>query len=476
MKTARFSVMFLVGSIILSACSEYKPAQQSKCTSMADCNLGKTCGEMVPCEDGECITGKSTTVPCKQSCEKDEDCPSDMHCSFLPTDEGVCKLNGLCDSSGDCRGLKGKDCLGSFECVEGKCNYYCLSDDSCDHDSECILMDKGCCCASEAGDFVAVNEDRKSDWSNRPECVNVSCPLTPCYEPRGIEAVCMDGYCQVETKQQDVCSSDAQCTKVPGDCCGCDHGGLENAVLLSNKDEYLSDLEQTCSMIDPECWEFSACTSRPAVCHDGQCMVLGQWCDCPDRMVDWDPVCVNQDNGQMTLPSECVAQCLDQDVVYHGNCDCQLDCFVGDPFCASNSQTYNCGQMEVECNGQQVKYRGECSERCDQCLELDRMPIPVCGADFRDWSDVCFADCHEESWWHEGACMQGEGASCSDTGTECPGDGLSCLINSIEGFGFCVKTASCIEANHCAGQNLPHDECEGSWECSDEHECNWNCN
>jgi len=48
--------------------------------------------------------------------------------------------------------------------------------------------------------------------------------------------------------------------------------------------------------------------------------------------------------------------------------------------------------MEAECNGQGIKYRGECSERCDQCLELDRMPIPVCGEDFSDWSDVCFVD------------------------------------------------------------------------------------
>jgi hypothetical protein len=341
-----------------------------------------------------------------------------------------------------------------------------------------VLADKGCCCGFMAVDYVAVRQDKLSEWRGREECQGVDCPAIACQIPESIEAVCRQGECTVKTKNDDwyACEADSDCVKVAADCCGCQNGGGEKAVNRDFEESYLKELNDLCAVVDVKCESYDTCTTWGAVCHQGLCATLREKCACGNV---WDPVCGGTGAMMFTFGSECEADCVEMPWHYHGNCNCMADCDggLGMQVCAYNGQSYWCGEWEAQCNGQTVHYPGECKEECEICDMLGRPSIPVCGEDFLYYSDMCYAECHDLQWWHQGECLPGEGQWCGGImGQACESADLFCLLppGCLDCTGACIALGSCLQAEDCIGQPLVADDCEGHWTCA-AHTCNWVC-
>jgi len=414
----RFLIDCLVMAVALTmifSCAEYAGNEKDpECYTLADCNPGKDCGKMIKCIDGQCDSAQTETLPCQQACASD---------------------------------------------------------------SDCILADKGCCCGFEPEDYVAIHEDMLSEWLGREACRDVNCPAIACLVPDSIEAVCENDECVVGTKNNDwyACEEDSDCVKVAANCCGCQHAGGEKAINQNFADAYLSELNELCAMVDIACESYDTCTSWDAVCHQGLCSTLREKCDCGTV---WDPVCGSTGGMMYTFGSECEADCVDMPWSYHGRCDCMVDCYMGMPVCADNGQTYWCDDWEAWCNGQTVHYPGECREACETCDLLGRPFLPVCGEDFRNYPDMCYAECQDLEWRHDGDCLPGEGMWCGGIqGQACESEDLFCLVphGCMDCTGECIMLGSCMEPEDCIGQPLSVDDCDGHWTCAD-HACAWICN
>ncbi|MFC1655040.1 hypothetical protein ACFL2F_04470 [Myxococcota bacterium] len=466
--------MIFVTLALVGGCAEYGGNGGPECYTLAECNPGKECGEMIKCVDGKCDPGQTENLPCQQVCASDQDCPAGMHCR---TD--VCVADGTCAEVSECLGLPHDACVGSFACKSGLCQWECSDITSCSQHADCVLADKGCCCGFDVEDYISIREDKVSEWRQREECQDVDCPAVACSIPESIEAVCQQGHCSVGTKNSDwyACDTDSDCVKVAADCCGCQNGGGEKAVNKNSEEAYLKELNDFCAVVDVKCDSYDTCTTWNAVCHQGLCTTLDVKCGCED---DWDPVCGGTGGLMYTFGSECEADCVEMPWHYHGNCNCAMDCDggLGSQVCANNGQSYWCGEWEAQCNGQTVHYPGECSADCDMCDMLGRPSIPVCGEDFRYYPDMCYAECHGLGWWHQGECLTGEGAWCGGImGQPCESSELFCLLPAgcMDCTGSCIALGSCMQAEDCIGQPLVGDDCEGSWACPN-HVCNWVCN
>ena len=182
------SLMFLVG------CSDN--SNRLDCTSQAQCNPDKTCGNMSQCVDGKCDSEITINLPCEQDCSLDNNCPVGMYCR-LTDGVGECVADGTCVDPQECSGLEHDDCVGSFSCEAGICKYNCQQPNSCANDDECILADKNCCCGRNEEDFIALPQEQLDEWIAREECKGVICPKIVCIQPTTIEAACLEGKCQI---------------------------------------------------------------------------------------------------------------------------------------------------------------------------------------------------------------------------------------------------------------------------------------
>jgi hypothetical protein len=383
-------------------------------------------------------------------------------CSTYNRDGDECVLISDCNP--------GKECGLLIKCVDGKCDESqtvefpcqqdCLTDADCPEGMHCRVT------AGGEGNCVADGSCQDVD-----ECQGL--PHDDC--PGSFE--CQNGNCVWACSEVPGCSADNDCVKVPGDCCGCEMGGAEFAVHRDGKDQYLEELGQFCMLADYWCPSYDTCTTRPAVCEEGECQVLGDHCDCPDSWDEWNPVCSwTEEYSGMTLVNECQAECLNLYWHYNGKCECMVDCDSDQPFCASNGVAYWCGQMEIECNGQIPLYPGECDPACDLCEDVP-LPEPVCGEDFYNYWNTCYLTCREMDFWHDGMCEQGEGAFCHGAGgTPCPSEEFFCLTTTgcWDCPGQCILLGHCITPEDCLEQPLTHDECEGEWTCPDVT-CIWEC-
>jgi hypothetical protein len=282
MKTiTRFAVPVLLVIpflLLLSDCSRYR-SDPAACQSQADCNPDKLCGDFMQCVDGLCDPGTVVSYPCDEECQSDADCQAGMHCQF--GQKAMCVPDGTCAEVEECLGLAHDACLGSWSCTDLVCVYACQDLGSCSDNDDCVLADKDCCCGSGQDDYVAINQEKLSDWLSREECRGVGCPEMACLVPETIAAACVDGQCAVElTKPTDMktCVQDSDCAVVAVGCCACLDG---TSSITSVRVDRLDDWggREECSNVlceqclyptDPtvgSCWD-DAC-ARPVCRRDG---------------------------------------------------------------------------------------------------------------------------------------------------------------------------------------------------------------
>ena len=106
MKNATVWLTWPLAWLALGGCLDYgsNDGDQDECRTFADCNPGQTCGDLVPCVDGECRQGETIERPCQQGCRSDADCPEGMHCRVAPDDGNECVIDGSCEQSHECAG------------------------------------------------------------------------------------------------------------------------------------------------------------------------------------------------------------------------------------------------------------------------------------------------------------------------------------------------------------------------------------
>jgi hypothetical protein len=485
------------------AVGECQGLAHDACLGSWNCTAGTcryTCEDLAACADhADCVLA-------------DRDCC----CGLTEADYVAVRTDKLTEwlAREECRGADCPD-IACFvpdtiaaACVEGECQVERLQNPGwadCSIDADCMVATDSCCSCydSPLQGYTPIARARLTDWTNRPECAGVQCERCEfypddtsalCWEDLCLRSVCRlepggQGQCQLEWADPFGCGLDADCQRIELNCptCGCSAGYREQAMHRDWVAPFLDALERICAVMGacaPGPFGVDACTNRPAVCLDGRCDVLGQSCaDCQDF---WDPVCALAPNDAVwTFPNPCQAACAwgeePATVAYWGRCECMVDCDCGGPFgcsaCASNGQTYGCGYGEIECNGREPLYPGDCDPACDFCQEIDRMPIPVCGREFLTYADLCYANCLGRDYWHLGECDLGEGQFCGGSGGQaCASADLFCLIedNAPGASGQCIRLGACQVPAHCDGQPLETPPCVGQWTCQD-HTCSWVC-
>ncbi|MBN2496466.1 MAG: hypothetical protein JXR96_17865 [Deltaproteobacteria bacterium] len=254
-------------------CQDYGSERNPECLQDADCNPGKTCGQMIRCVDGRCDAEQTFELPCSQACGEHEDCPAGMHCRWEgPGFEGVCVADGTCLDVDECIAwAQAGTCPGRFACQQGSCAWICEDLYSCSQDSECALVDAGCCCGSRPEDYTAVRTDQQSTWQQRPECREVACPGIACTVPDSIRAACVQGACAVAPAATDEwrrCNADADCVLVSQECCGSESMDGYTAIRMARLADWFARAE--CAGI--QCEECLHCPQGvPRVCIEDRC-------------------------------------------------------------------------------------------------------------------------------------------------------------------------------------------------------------
>lgn len=161
----------------------------------------------------------------------------------------------------------------------------------CRLDSDCVPAGKTCCgCPT----FAVSRTDPVAR-----ACSNVECPISECAEnviarcneeqrcelacaPRACDAAasCAYGFaadangclsCECAAPEPGGCAVDADCTRTRADCCGCQQGGLDTAVLATTRASY--DAMLMCPSA-PACPGIDTCTADVPTCVQGRCALV----------------------------------------------------------------------------------------------------------------------------------------------------------------------------------------------------------
>lgn len=192
----------------------------------------------------------------------------------------------------------------------------------CFADDDCVPAGATCCgCPTFA---VPRNDPMARACSNvqGPGCPPSECTenvVARCSEelrcelacaPRVCEQSCADGFaadasgcltCECAAVPPGGCQSDTDCTRTRADCCGCQRGGKDTAVLASERASH--DAMLMCPP-DPACPGISTCTSDVPTCVQGRCALVS-----PDLPVG---ACGRADLPACPAGSVCLVNVSDQ--------------------------------------------------------------------------------------------------------------------------------------------------------------------
>ena len=130
------SLVFLLSACLVTACAYY-PSRHfpDECAADAECNIGRTCGEMIRCVEGECDESDTYEIPCSNACRSDSDCKTEE-----PPPEGTW-----------------------YVCKEGKCvlEYDQQLLDACSADEDCVKVPSNCpsCRCEDGYEEKAINKN-----------------------------------------------------------------------------------------------------------------------------------------------------------------------------------------------------------------------------------------------------------------------------------------------------------------------------
>lgn len=103
-------------------------------------------------------------------------------------------------------------------------------------------------------------------------CKPLSCGAASC--PYGFVAD-MNGCltCECAAPPPGGCAADGDCVQTRADCCGCARGGLDTAVLASERSQFDANLNCSAS---PACPGVSTCTTDEPTCVQGRCVLASR--------------------------------------------------------------------------------------------------------------------------------------------------------------------------------------------------------
>lgn len=218
-------------------------------------------------------------------------------------------ISAACACVGDLAGSKPLGDDGPNGAVQGTCSV----------DSDCVPAGTTCC----ACPTFAVNERDAVNVA----CLDVDCPVSSCSDnvtarcgennfcelvcaPLACDADCQYGYamadngcmtCSCATPRAGGCTTDAECTRTREDCCGCERGGFDTAVLATYRPQY--DAMLMCEA-EPACPGVNTCTTDEPTCVQGACALVS-----PDLPVG---ACGRPDLPACSPGTVCVVNVSDQ--------------------------------------------------------------------------------------------------------------------------------------------------------------------
>jgi hypothetical protein len=195
----------------------------------------------------------------------------------------------------------------------------------CNVDADCIPAAATCCeCPTFATRFddpkAAVCDDVDCPMSDCPDNVSPVCDSTigQCVlvcKPLVCETTCASGYAvdgagcltcacaEPPPSNAGGCRDDGECVRTRADCCGCERGGFDTAVLASQAAGFDDGL--MCES-DPACPGNNTCTADQPTCAQGFCQLLppkppGTCGSASDAACPANTVCTVNANDQANL-------------------------------------------------------------------------------------------------------------------------------------------------------------------------------
>ncbi|MBU6160146.1 MAG: hypothetical protein KGO50_03425 [Myxococcales bacterium] len=356
---------------------ECEPVRE--CESSAECSDGGVCVGTGLCTD-LCIAGDPAC--CEASYCEGGACegPSPAGCRSTGCGDGE-----LCVTEGEAAGCVSSSCScdpgsGTWSCTDDCGGGTCVAvSGDCTVDTDCLvgaICEGGVC---EAGlcpriympvcgvDGVTYGNDCLARVAHVEVASVGECPVAPC----NVDTDCRE----FEACVANVCQPDFGCIALWDPVCGTDgvtYGNECEATRAGVGVASRGECPPINCEVDEDCPPGEACSA--GVCEAVFCPMI------------YLPVC---GVDGVTYGNACMAGAARVEVAYEGECTdsvrcrtntdcprglvcpirgdgvctepCVLTCFVPDPVCGVDGNTYTCGEPEAWCNGVEVAYDGECS-------------------------------------------------------------------------------------------------------------------
>jgi hypothetical protein len=335
------SFVCLLSACLLSACAYY-PSRHlpDECATDAECNIGRTCGEMIRCVEGECDKNDTYEIPCSTACTTDADCETEE-----PPPDGTW-----------------------YTCEEGKCvmEFDPRFLDACAADDDCVKVHTSCpsCRCEDGYEEKAINKDFTQLYLDE---LNRQCALAGACAPGpyGVNACtnrppeCRRGRCQVLGQH-------CNCPMNWDPVCAQTHEG--GNITFPNQ------CQADCLGFD---WDYQGRCACEMACRDP------------------NPVCAS--NGLTYWCGAEEALCSGHRIRYPGYCDpacdyCESTVVDEVPVCGVDFISY-LDACYAECHDVSWWHEGECLQGEGDTCDAGTSPIPCSSDDLYCLPDYDCPDC-----------------------------------------------------------------------------------